>query len=72
SDESIVIVNKPAGILSIPDRYDPDTPVALSFLEAEFGGLFVVHRIDKDTSGLLLYARNAEAHRALNAQFLSR
>jgi len=72
SDESIVIVNKPAGILSIPDRYDPDAPVALAFLEPEFGELFVVHRIDKDTSGLLLYARNAEAHRALNAQFLSR
>ena len=72
SDETIVIINKPAGILSIPDRYDPEAPVALSFLESDFGHLFVVHRIDKDTSGVLLYARDAESHRILNGQFLSR
>jgi len=72
SDESIVVINKPAGLLSIPDRYDPEAPVALAFLEGEFGQLYVVHRIDKDTSGVLLYARDAESHRILNALFLSR
>jgi RluA family pseudouridine synthase len=72
SDESIVIVNKPAGILSIPDRYDPEAPVALDFLAEEFGQLYVVHRIDKDTSGVLVYARSEEAHRILNGLFLSR
>lgn len=72
SDESVVIVDKPAGMLSIPDRWDPDAPVALSSLEEEFGKLFVVHRIDKDTSGVLIYARNAESHAALNAQFFSK
>lgn len=71
-DNYLIAVNKPAGFLSIPDRYDPDAPVALNALEKEFGRLFVVHRIDKDTSGLLLYARSAETHRALSAQFLSR
>ncbi|HWR12051.1 MAG TPA: RluA family pseudouridine synthase [Rectinemataceae bacterium] len=72
SDESIVVINKPSGLLSIPDRYDPDAPVALSYLEKDFGHLLVVHRIDKDTSGVLLYARDAESHRILNSQFLSR
>jgi len=72
SDTTIVVINKPSGMLSIPDRYDPDAPVALAFLEIEFGELFVVHRIDKDTSGVLVYARNAEAHRVLNRQFATR
>ncbi|MCE1196214.1 RluA family pseudouridine synthase [bacterium] len=72
SDEAIVVVDKPSGILSIPDRYDPDAPVALAFLEGDFGKLYVVHRIDKDTSGVLIYARDEEAHRLLNAQFYSR
>lgn len=72
SDATIIVVNKPSGMLSIPDRYDPDAPVALNFLESEFGELFVVHRIDKDTSGVLVYARNADAHRVLNRQFATR
>ncbi len=72
SDEYLVIVNKPAGILSIPDRYDPDAPVALDYLNRDFGTLYVVHRIDKDTSGILVYARSEESHRILNGLFLSR
>lgn len=72
SDATIIVVNKPSGMLSIPDRYDPDAPVALNFLESEFGELFVVHRIDKDTSGVLVYARSADAHRVLNRQFATR
>ena len=71
-DATIVAVNKPSGMLSIPDRYDPAAPVALGSLESDFGELFVVHRIDKDTSGVLVYARNAEAHRVLNRQFATR
>jgi 23S rRNA pseudouridine955/2504/2580 synthase/23S rRNA pseudouridine1911/1915/1917 synthase len=72
SDKYIVVVDKPAGMLSIPDRYDPAAPVVLSELEPEFGKLFVVHRIDKDTSGILLYARDAASHRTLSLQFASR
>ena len=72
SDAMIVVVDKPSGMLSIPDRYDPAAPVALGSLESDFGELFVVHRIDKDTSGVLVYARNAEAHRVLNRQFATR
>jgi RluA family pseudouridine synthase len=72
SDAAIVVVLKPSGWLAIPDRYDPNAPVALNSLESELGKLFVVHRIDKDTSGLLVYARNPEAHKILSEQFASR
>jgi RluA family pseudouridine synthase len=72
SDEAILAVDKPSGILSIPDRYDPDAPVASSELRSAWGKLLVVHRLDKDTSGVLIYARSPEAHRDLSASFESR
>jgi RluA family pseudouridine synthase len=72
SDEAILVVDKPSGMLSIPDRYDPDAPVASSVLREDWGRLLVVHRIDKDTSGVLVYARSAEAHRILGIAFESR
>jgi RluA family pseudouridine synthase len=72
SDDSIIVVDKPAGLLSVPDHWDPDAPVASSALAEEWGRLFVVHRLDKDTSGVLVYARNAEAHRALSEAFEAR
>ncbi len=71
-DDSLLAVNKPAGMLSIPDRYDMDAPVILQVLEKLYGKLFVVHRIDKDTSGVLLYARDQDSHRTLNSLFHSR
>ncbi len=71
-DEFLLAVDKPAGMLSIPDRYDPDAPVILNLLEKAYGKLYVVHRIDKDTSGVLLYARDQATHKALNALFHSR
>ena len=72
ADESLIVVFKPAGLLCIPDRYDPEAPVALEQLEKDFGRLFVVHRIDKDTSGLLAYARSVQAHKVLGESFSTR
>jgi RluA family pseudouridine synthase len=72
SDDSILAVDKPSGLLAIPDRYDPDAPVLATTLRAAWGRLFVVHRIDKDTTGILVYARTEEAHRALNEAFATR
>ena len=69
SDDSLIVVDKPSGLLAIPDRYDLDAPVAAAALSKEWGRLFAVHRIDKDTSGVLVYARNADAHRELNMAF---
>ena len=69
SDEFIVVVSKPPGLLSIPDRYDPTLPCAHLLLSREFEDVMVVHRLDRDTSGLMVFARGAEAHRSLSAQF---
>ncbi len=68
-DESILVVNKPAGLLSAPDRYDEEAPVVAKELEPDFGDLWPVHRLDKDTSGVLLFARDADAHRIISTAF---
>jgi len=71
-DDSLLAVDKPSGCLSVPDRWDPDAPVVSAELARDWGKLLVVHRIDKDTSGVLIFARNADAHRALSTAFESR
>jgi RluA family pseudouridine synthase len=68
-DSSLLIVNKPAGVPVLPDGWDADAPYLVRLLEEQFGRLWVVHRLDKVTSGVLAFARTAEAHRALNLQF---
>jgi RluA family pseudouridine synthase len=68
-DPSILVINKPAGIPVLPDGWEKDAPYLLKLLEEEFGKLWVVHRLDKVTSGVLLFARTADAHRILNLQF---
>ena len=72
SDEAIIAVNKPAGLLTIRDGYDASLPYLAGMLEANFGQVWTVHRLDKETSGIILFARSAEAHRALNQQFKQR
>ena len=68
-DEDIVVINKPSGLLSIPDRYDPLKPNLQERLNKKFGKIWTVHRLDKDTSGLILFAKNEDAHRALSLDF---
>ena len=68
-DENIVVVNKPAGWLSIPGGYSSDQPIVKNTVESQLGRLWVVHRLDKDTSGVMLFARDPDSHRALNMQF---
>ncbi len=72
SDENILAINKPAGLLSIQDGYRPELPCAVNLLKENQGQLWVVHRLDKETSGILLFARNARAHKFLNEQFQRR
>lgn len=72
SDDDIVVVNKRSGVLIAADRYDTEAPRLDVSVEKEFGKIFAVHRIDKDTSGVVIYARNAEAHRSLSMQFENR
>lgn len=68
-DEAIAVVNKPAGLLTLPDGYDPAKPHLRALLEPHLGRLWIVHRLDRRTSGVLVLARTAEAHRHLNTQF---
>lgn len=69
SDTDLIVVNKPAGIRTIQDGYHPDFPTLVGTLQPEWGKLWVVHRLDKDTSGVMVFARTAETHRNLNLQF---
>jgi RluA family pseudouridine synthase len=69
SDEALLAINKPAGLPTLPDGYDLSAPYVRNLLEPEYGRLWIVHRLDKDTSGVLVLARSAQAHRSLNMQF---
>ena len=71
-DDDLIVVEKPPGLLSIPDGYDPNLPNLLQLLSPDFGKLFTIHRLDKETSGVILFARNSAAHRSLNLQFQNR
>ncbi len=71
-DEGLLVVNKPAGLLSLPDRYDPTLPNLYQHLHQQTGKVYVVHRLDKDTSGLMVFALQAEAHKKLSLQFEQR
>jgi RluA family pseudouridine synthase len=68
-DEGILVIDKPAGLSVLPDGWETDAPYLLKILEAHHGKLWVVHRLDKTTSGVIVFARDAETHRALNLQF---
>lgn len=62
--EDWLAINKPPGLLSIPDR-EGNAPSAKSLLEQELGKVYTVHRLDKDTSGVLVFALHPEAHQTL-------
>lgn len=64
-------LNKPSGLLSIPDREGKE-PSLKSLLQERYENIFTVHRLDKDTSGLIVFAKNEVAHRHLSLQFEER
>jgi RluA family pseudouridine synthase len=72
SDEHLLVLDKPAGLPVLPDGWEKDAPYLLKLLEAEFGKIFIVHRLDKITSGVMVFARTPEAHRSLSLQFENR
>jgi len=68
-DDDLFVVDKPEGLPVIPERRAAG-PTAVAIASAQAGRrLFVVHRLDRDTSGVLLFAKNAAAHRHLNGEF---
>ena len=69
SDPAMIILNKPAYLSVLPDGWEPKSTYLARTLKSEYGRVWVVHRLDKTTSGVMVFARTAEAHRALNIQF---
>lgn len=68
-DSEILIINKPAGLSVLIEGWDKDAPYLIKMLEEQLGRIWVVHRIDKITSGIMVFALTAESHRSLNIQF---
>lgn len=68
-DSCLLVINKPAGLPVLPEGWDKDAPHLARLLEEQFGRVWVVHRIDKVTSGVILFALTAEAHRSVSIQF---
>ena len=67
-DSDIIVVDKPAGMLSVPGKND--APSVLSLLQQKMeDNIFPVHRLDMDTSGLMVFVRNKKAQRNLQRQF---
>jgi 23S rRNA pseudouridine1911/1915/1917 synthase len=80
-DKDILVIDKPAGLVVHPAPGNPDRTLVNALLAhcgaslSGVGGVArpgIVHRLDKDTSGLMVVAKNDAAHRALAAQFASR
>jgi len=69
--EDWIALNKPAGLLSIPDREGKEVSLK-AILQDKFGEIFTVHRLDRDTTGVIIFAKTAEAHRFLSQQFEER
>jgi tRNA pseudouridine32 synthase/23S rRNA pseudouridine746 synthase len=71
-DDAFLVVSKPSGLLSVPGR-GPDKADCLSArVQAEFPEALVVHRLDMETSGLMVFARSLDAQRSLNRAFEQR
>ena len=70
-NDSFVAINKPAGTLSIPDREQSEKSLK-EILTEKYGNIFTVHRLDKDTSGLILFAKNEDSHKFLSRIFEER
>jgi 23S rRNA pseudouridine955/2504/2580 synthase/23S rRNA pseudouridine1911/1915/1917 synthase len=76
-DQNILVINKPAGLPVIPDRWDENRPNLLQIFNLKYQEIsksksvkfWVVHRIDSDTSGLVLFAKNTSMHRKLSLAF---
>lgn len=72
ADEDILVVDKPTLLLSVPGRGPEKQDCLVSRLTEEHGEVLVVHRLDWETSGLMVLARNKAAHRNLSIQFQER
>ncbi len=71
-DSSLVVLNKPSGLLTVPGRSPDLSDSLLSRVKAQIFGTLLVHRLDLDTSGIIVFARTASAQTSLGKQFEAR
>ena len=71
-DENLIVVNKPSPYLTIPDRYDRTIPSLVGILSERREQLYINHRLDKETSGLIVFTKTEQAHKNLSADFEQR
>lgn len=71
-DEDLLLINKPAGLLSVPGRGEDKQDCLIQRVQAELPDARVVHRLDMETSGVMVMALNAEVHRQLSMLFEQR
>ncbi|WP_367330547.1 RluA family pseudouridine synthase [Sphingobacterium multivorum] len=69
-DEDIIIINKPAEFLSVPGIYVKDSVYNRILQRYPKAGPIIIHRLDMSTSGLLVVAKNKEAHKFIQDQFI--
>ena len=70
-NNSFIALNKPAGMLSIPDR-EQSQPSLKDILIQKYGGIFTIHRLDKETSGIILFAKDEATHKYFSKKFEER
>lgn len=70
-NDQFIAINKPAGMLSIPDRKQTE-PSLKDFLLKKYGSIYTVHRLDKGTSGVIVFAKDEDTHKQLSQLFEGR
>lgn len=70
-NDSFIAIDKPSGLLSIPDRFGKD-PSLKTLLQQQRGKIYTVHRLDKNTSGIILFAKDEATHKDLSQKFEER
>ncbi|WP_170479172.1 RluA family pseudouridine synthase [Ruegeria arenilitoris] len=71
-DSQLIVVNKPSGLLSVPGRGEHLADCLLTRVQAAFPQALLVHRLDRDTSGVMVFAQTSHAQRHLGLQFEKR
>ncbi len=72
ADASLLVVDKPAGLLTVPGRGPDKTDCLIARLREEYPSVLLVHRLDRDTSGLVIFAVTPQAQAHLGQQFEGR
>ena len=71
-DDQYVFVNKPSGVLTIPDRHNAELNSIVGTLRKRYESIFIVHRLDRDTSGCLCFAKDEQTHKYTSQLFEKR